>query len=68
LAVHLTQGQMLPDARAAELIQGLYGLAVSPATQLAWLGEARVGCRAMACSKYYSPPSPVILSSLPRIC
>lgn len=40
LGVHLTQGQMLPYARAAELIQDLYGLTVSPATLTAWVGEA----------------------------
>ena len=40
LGVHLTQGQMLPYARAAELISELYGLPVSPATLLAWVGEA----------------------------
>ncbi|MFC3375143.1 IS66 family transposase [Rugamonas sp. CCM 8940] len=40
LGVHLTQGQMLPYARAAELIAELYGLPVSPATLLAWVGEA----------------------------
>ena len=32
LGVHLTQGQMLPFARAAELIQDIYGLTVSPGT------------------------------------
>ncbi|WP_229443684.1 hypothetical protein [Massilia psychrophila] len=30
LGLHLTQGQMLPYARAAELIHDVYGLAVSP--------------------------------------
>ncbi|MDQ2822614.1 MAG: IS66 family transposase [Pseudomonadota bacterium] len=40
LAVHLTQGQMLPYARAAELIADVYGLTVSPATLLAWVAEA----------------------------
>ena len=40
LGVHLTQGQMLPYARAAELIADLYGLTVSPATLLAWVDEA----------------------------
>ncbi|WP_370661613.1 IS66 family transposase [Massilia aquatica] len=40
LAVHLTQGQMLPYARAAELIADLYGLTVSPATVLACVAEA----------------------------
>jgi transposase len=40
LAVHLTQGQLLPLARSAQLIADLYGLAVSPATLLAWIDEA----------------------------
>lgn len=40
LAVHLTQGQLLPLARSAQLIDDLYGLAVSPATLLAWIEEA----------------------------
>ena len=42
LGVHLTQGQMLPYARAAELIQDLYGLAVSPGTLVSWVSEARI--------------------------
>ena len=41
LGVHLTQGQMLPYARAAKLIHDVYGLSVSPATLLAWVAEAR---------------------------
>jgi len=40
LAVHLTQGQLLPLARSAQLIGDLYGLEVSPATLLAWIEEA----------------------------
>lgn len=40
LGVHLTQGQMLPYARAAQLIADLYGLTVSPATLVAWVAEA----------------------------
>ncbi len=40
LAVHLTQGQLLPYGRAAQLIDDLYALKVSPATLLAWVGEA----------------------------
>jgi transposase len=48
LAVHLTQGQMLPYARTAELIQDLYGLSVSPATLVAWVGEARVALQGTA--------------------
>ena len=38
LDVHLTQGQMLPFARAAELMADLYGLSVSPGTLVAWVG------------------------------
>ena len=41
LGTHLTQGQMLPFARAAELIADIYGLKVSPGTLVAWVGEAR---------------------------
>lgn len=48
LGVHLTQGQMLPYARAAELITELYGLSVSPATLLAWVGEARAALQGTA--------------------
>lgn len=40
LAVHLTQGQLLPCGRAAQLIVELYHLEVSPATLLAWVQEA----------------------------
>jgi len=40
LGVHLTQGQMLPFARATELIRDIYGIAVSPGTLVAWVGEA----------------------------
>jgi transposase len=40
LGVHLTHGQMLPFARAAELIADIYGLSVSPATLVAWVAEA----------------------------
>ncbi len=40
LAVHLTQGQLLPYGRAAQLIADLYHLEVSPATLLAWVDEA----------------------------
>lgn len=42
LGVHLTQGQMLPYARAAELIQDIYGLSVSPGTLVSWVAEASV--------------------------
>ena len=48
LGVHLTQGQMLPYARAAELIHDVYGLAISPATLLAWVAEARATLQATA--------------------
>lgn len=41
LGVHLTQGQMLPFARTAELLHDIYGLSVSPGTLVAWVGEAR---------------------------
>ncbi|MHB1267521.1 MAG: DUF6444 domain-containing protein [Acidithiobacillus ferriphilus] len=40
LAVHLTQGQLLPYGRAAQLIADLHHLEVSPATLLAWVQEA----------------------------
>lgn len=42
LGVHLTQGQLLPYARAAQLIEDLYGIAVSPGTLVSWSGQARV--------------------------
>lgn len=48
LGVHLTQGQMLPYARAAELIFDVYGLAVSPGTLVAWVAEARVALQGTA--------------------
>jgi transposase len=48
LGVHLTQGQMLPYARAAELIADLYGLQVAPATLLAWVDEAGTALRGTA--------------------
>lgn len=41
LGVHLTQGQMLPFARAAELILDIYGIKLSPATLVSWVAEAR---------------------------
>lgn len=40
LAVHLTQGQLLPYGRASQLIADLFQLDVSPATLLAWVDEA----------------------------
>lgn len=39
LAVHLTQGQLLPFARTSELIKDLYQLEVSPATLVQWVHE-----------------------------
>lgn len=48
LGVHLTQGQLLPFARAAQLITDLHGIAISPATLLAWVDEARVALQATA--------------------
>jgi transposase len=48
LGVHLTQGQMLPYARAAELIADVYGLTVSPATLVAWVDEARAALQGTA--------------------
>lgn len=46
--VHLTQGQMLPYARAAELIQDVYSLSVSPGTLVSWVGEARIALQGTA--------------------
>ena len=40
LAVHLTQGQLLPLYRAAQLIEQLFGLSLSAATVHAWIAEA----------------------------
>lgn len=48
LGVHLTQGQMLPYARAAELIRDIYGISVSPGTLVSWVGEARVALQGTA--------------------
>ena len=48
LGVHLTQGQMLPYARAAELIREMTGLSVSPATVLAWVGQASLALQGTA--------------------
>jgi len=42
LGVHLTQGQLLPFARAAQLIADIYGVELSPGTLVAWVDEARV--------------------------
>lgn len=41
LGVHLTQGQLLPFARACELIGDLYGITISPGTLVTWVGQAR---------------------------
>lgn len=38
LGVHLNQGQLLPFARAARLIQDLYRISVTPGTLMAWVG------------------------------
>lgn len=48
LGVHLTQGQMLPYARAAQLIADIYGLAISPGTLVAWVAEARIALQPTA--------------------
>lgn len=48
LGVHLTQGQMLPFARAAQLITDIYGIAISPGTLSAWVNEARVALQGTA--------------------
>lgn len=48
LGVHLTQGQMLPYARAAELIQDIHGLCVSPGTLVSWVGEASAALQGTA--------------------
>jgi transposase len=40
LAVHLTQGQLVPVARTSELLHELYGLNISPATICAWIEAA----------------------------
>jgi len=45
LAVHLTEGQLLPLGRSAQLITQLFALTVSPATVLAWIGEASARLR-----------------------
>lgn len=48
LGVHLTQGQMLPYARAAELIREMTGLSVSPGTLVAWVGQASTALQSTA--------------------
>lgn len=42
LGVYLTQGQLLPFARTAELLQDLYGVKVSTGTIVNWVEEGRV--------------------------
>ena len=48
LGVHLIHGQMLPYARAAELIFEMTGLSVSPATLHAWVAEASAALKGTA--------------------
>jgi len=48
LGVHLTQGQMLPYVRAAELIHDIYGLSISPGTLVAWVAEAHTDLQGTA--------------------
>ncbi len=48
LGVHLTQGQLLPFARASQLIGELYKVPVSPGTLVAWVGEAKAALQATA--------------------
>ncbi|WP_229423732.1 IS66 family transposase [Massilia frigida] len=48
LGVHLTQGQMLPYARAAGLISEMTGLSVSPATLYGWVEDARLALQGTA--------------------
>src|ERR1019366_2924196 len=45
LAVHLSEGQLLPLGRSAQLITQLFALKLSPATVLAWIGEASARLR-----------------------
>lgn len=40
LAVHLTQGDLVPLARTSELLRSLYGLDISPVTICAWIEDA----------------------------
>jgi transposase len=42
LGVHLTQGQLLPFARATHLIADQYGLKISRGSLVRWVDEARV--------------------------
>lgn len=48
LGVHLTQGQLLPFARASQLIQDLYRITVSPGTLVSWVEQARAALQPTA--------------------
>ena len=48
LAVHLIHGQMLPYARAAQLLGDLYGITPSTGTLLAWVAEASAAFQSTA--------------------
>ncbi|MEN9866575.1 MAG: hypothetical protein RL748_2165 [Pseudomonadota bacterium] len=48
LGVHLTQGQLLPFARATQLIHDLYGIAISPGTLVNWVAQASTILRSSA--------------------
>jgi transposase len=48
LAVHLTQGQLLPFARAAQLLEDLYRITVSPGSLVTWVAEARAALQGTA--------------------
>lgn len=61
LGVHLTQGQMLPFARAAELIRDIYGMRISPGTLVSWVGEARAALQGTAdCIAFHLRQAPVL--------
>lgn len=46
--VNLTQGQLLPFARAAQLMKDIYGISVSPGTLVSWVHDARVALQGTA--------------------
>ncbi len=48
LGVHLTQGQLLPFARTAQLIHDLYGVSVSPGTLVLWVAQASAALSSQA--------------------
>jgi len=48
LGVHLTQVQLLPFARASQLIGELYKVTVSPGTLVAWVRQAHAALQATA--------------------